>query len=393
MATVKGEFSSHRPASENKRRQTHFMITQCLPAALTSLEAAIATLLHEREVVAPVELSLAETLGCVAAEMPALPLVPVRDLAAADGWAVNANDVVGASSYLPLALAKPPIWVDAGDAMPQRCDCVLDIGAVVTSGPLVEVIVEGVPGQSVRRAGSDIGADGPAIASGHSIRPRDLLTARTAGLETLNVRRPRLRLLNLPGGAATARLMADLARANGVHITAIEAAARDAASIADALDPTGTDLLIAVGGSGVGRNDATVTALARRGEVLAHGIALQPGRTAAIGRVGAVPVLVMPGAPDHALAAWFALALPLLERLSGRRSRPSRLLPLARKIASSVGLAEIALLEEREGAWLPLATGDLPLHLMARADAWLLIPGSSEGFAAGTPVDAYLWRD
>jgi molybdopterin biosynthesis enzyme len=277
--------------------------------------------------------------------------------------------------------------------MPQHCDCVLDVDAVDTSGPIVEVIVEGVPGQGIRRAGSNIAADHPAMASGHLIRPRDLLTARIAGLETLNVRRPKLCIVNLPGGTATAHLIADHARANGAHITEIEAAARDAVSIADVLDSTGTDLLIAVGGSGVGRNDATVTALARRGEVLAHGVALQPGRTVAIGRADAVPVLVMPGTPDHALAAWFALALPALERLSRRRSREPRLLPLSRKIASSVGLAEIALLEERDGAWLPLAIGDLPLHVMARADAWLLIPGSSEGFAAGAPVDAYLWRE
>jgi molybdopterin biosynthesis enzyme len=369
------------------------MITQRLPASLTPLETAVAILLHGLEAVAPGELPLAEALGSVAAEMPALPLVPGHNLAAADGWAVNANDVLGASSYSPLAPVRPPTWVDVGDAMPQHCDCVLDVDAVPTRGPLVEIIVEGVPGQGIRRAGADIAADRPAIVSGHLIRPRDLLTARTAGLETLNVRRPRLCIVRLPGSTATAHWIADLARANGALITEIEAAARDAVSIADVLDPVGFDLLIAVGGSGVGRNDATVTALARRGEVLAHGVALQPGRTAAIGRAGAVPVLVMPGIPDHALATWFTLVLPLLERLSGRRSRESRLLPLARKIASSVGLAEIALLEERDGAWLPLATGDLPLHIMARADAWLLIPGPSEGFAAGTPVNAYLWRE
>jgi molybdopterin biosynthesis enzyme len=293
------------------------MITQCLPASLTPLETAVATLLHEIEAVAPEELPLVEALGCVAAKMAALPAAPARDLAGVDGWAVNANDVVGASSYSPLAVARPPTWVDVGDAMPQHCDCVLDVGAVDTSGPIVEIIVEGMPGQGVRRAGSDIAVDRPAIASGHLIRPRDLLTARTAGLETLNVRRPRLRIVNLPGGTATARLIADHARANGAHVTEIETAARDAASIADVLDPVGSDLLIAVGGSGVGRNDATVSALARRGEVLAHGVALQPGRTAAIGRAGAVPVLVMPGTPDHALAAWFTLALPALERLSG----------------------------------------------------------------------------
>lgn len=369
------------------------MVTQRLPASLTPLEIAVATLLRGLEAVTPEDLPLAEALGCVTAEMSALRSTPVHDLAAADGWAVNANDVVGASSYSPLAVARPPTWVNVGDAMPQHCDCVLDLDAVDTSGSIVEIIVEGVPGQGIRRAGSDIAAGRPAIASGHLIRPRDLLTARTAGLETLSVRRPQLRIVNLPGCTATAHLIADHARANGAQVSEIEAADRDAASIADVLDPIGSDLLIAIGGSGLGRNDATVTALARRGKVLAHGVALQPGRTVAIGRANAVPVLVMPGLPDHALAAWFALALPALERLSGRRSRESRLLPLSGKIASSVGLAEIALLEERDGAWLPLATGDLPLHVLARADAWLLIPGSSEGFAAGTPVDAYLWRE
>ena len=39
---------------------------------------------------------------------------------------------------------------------------------------------------------------------------------------------------------------------------------------------------------------------------------------------------------------------------------------------------------------MPLALGDLPLEAIVRADAWLTVPGSSEGFAAGTPVAAYM---
>jgi hypothetical protein len=65
-------------------------------------------------------------------------------------------------------------------------------------------------------------------------------------------------------------------------------------------------------------------------------------------------------------------------------------LPLQRKIASSVGIAEIVLLERNNGGWMPLAVGDMPLETIARADAWLAVPGGSEGFAAGTPVDAYM---
>ena len=66
---------------------------------------------------------------------------------------------------------------------------------------------------------------------------------------------------------------------------------------------------------------------------------------------------------------------------------------IPRKRCVSVTISEIALLAEQKGAWQPLAVGELPLQAIARADAWLLVGGSSEGFAAGTPVDAYLMRE
>jgi molybdopterin molybdotransferase len=209
----------------------------------------------------------------------------------------------------------------------------------------------------------------------------------------LRVRRPRLRIVNIPGGALTAELIAESARNAGADVIAGAAAGRDAASIAAALDAQGCDLLVAIGGSGVGRGDATVLALAKRGEVNAHGVALQPGRTSAVGRIGKTPVVVLPGAPDQAFAAWWTLALPALDRLSGRRSRKTLGLPLARKIASGVGLAEIVLLERKDGAWVTLAAGELSLEAIARAEAWLTVPGGSEGFAAGAPVDAYMLRE
>jgi molybdopterin biosynthesis enzyme len=35
----------------------------------------------------------------------------------------------------------------------------------------------------------------------------------------------------------------------------------------------------------------------------------------------------------------------------------------------------------------------LSLEAIARAEAWLVVSGGSEGFAAGSPVDAYMLRD
>jgi molybdopterin molybdotransferase len=372
------------------------MMVQRLKPTLAPLDVALAALLHGLEPVVPVELPLADALGCVAADMPPLKAHPPYDIAAADGWALRARELVGASSYSPLPLPKSPVWVEAGDAIPDGCDCVVDSDSVDQTGPIVQVLAEAIPGQGVRRIGGDFAEGSVVIAAGRRIRPLDLLIARTAGLERLNVRRPRLRIVNIPatsGHAVTAQLIAEYARAAGADMIFTEATARDAASIAGALDTASCDLLVTTGGSGVGRTDAAVIALAERGEVVAHGIALRPGRTSAVGRLGKILVIALPGAPDQALAAWWTLALPVLDRLSARRPRQPVTLPLARKIASSVGIAEIVLLERSDDVWTPLAVGDMPLTTIARSDAWLAVPAGSEGFAAGTPVDAYMLRD
>jgi molybdopterin biosynthesis enzyme len=364
--------------------------------ALTPLDAALASLLDGLVPVPPRDLPLAETLGCVAAELPALKALPAFDMAAVDGWAFYARDLVGASSYSPLPSAGAPVWVEAGDRMPAGCDCVVDSASVEQTGALFQVLAEAIPGQGVRRAGGDISEGKCLIVAGRRIRALDLLIARMAGLDKLSVRRPQLRVINIPaatGTAVTAPLIAESARAAGVNVICAEAAGRDAPSIAKALDAESCDLIVIIGGTGVGRSDATVDALAVRGASIAHGIALQPGRTAAIGRIAECPVIALPGAPDQALAVWWTLGLPVLDRLSGSQPRRMTTLPLVRKIASAVGVAEIVLLKKTDRTWIPLATGDLALETIARADAWLAVPAGSEGVAAGTPVDAYMLRD
>jgi molybdopterin molybdotransferase len=366
---------------------------QRLPPSLTPLDVALAALLNGVGPVLPAELPLAEALRCIAADMPSSRALPPHDIAASDGFALRASDLVGASSYSPLPLVALPIWVEAGDAMPDGCDCVLDADAVDRSGPMPQVLAEAIPGQGVRRAGGDIAAGSHIVEAGRRVRARDLMIARAAGIAKLKVRRPRLRIVNVPGGTVTSDLIAESARTAGADVVSVTAPARDAASIAEAMDISTCDLLLIVGGSGVGRTDATMTALGQCGDVLAHGIAVQPGRTSAVGRIGKTPVVVLPGAPDQAFAAWWTLALPVLDRLSGRRPRKTLHLPLARKIASGVGIAEVVLLERKSGAWVALAVGELSLDAIARAEAWLTVPGGVEGFAAGVAVDAYMLRE
>src|SRR5215475_5171728 len=95
-------------------------------ASLTSLDDARALLLDGLAPVPAIELAVADAIGCVAAPMPPLaePL-PARSVATIDGWALRSVDLAGASSYTPVSLAAAPAWVEAGDAMPDGCDCVL----------------------------------------------------------------------------------------------------------------------------------------------------------------------------------------------------------------------------------------------------------------------------
>jgi molybdopterin molybdotransferase len=364
--------------------------TQRPAAELTSLDRALARLLDGVQAVAPVECLLADAVGAIAAGEPQRVALPPYDTATTDGWAMRAHDLVGASSYSPLLLQTAPVWVEAGDRLPAGCDCVLDETSVVQHGPLFEALAEAIPGEGVRRAGEDMAAGSAIVAEGRCIAATDLMIARNAGRDRLTVRRPHVRVVEVPAGdgrSTSAAFIAIAAREGGARVSVTKAADRNAQSIAAALSE-GCDMLLIVGGSGVGRSDAAVAALAARGEIVAHGLALRPGRTTAAGRIGPTPAIVIPGAPSHALAAWLALARPVLDRLTMRRPRHAIVRPLTRKIASAIGSAELVLLKAVDGDWRPIATGDLPLQQIAGADAWLIVPAESEGYAAGAHVGA-----
>jgi hypothetical protein len=70
-----------------------------------------------------------------------------------------------------------------------------------------------------------------------------------------------------------------------------------------------------------------------------------------------VLALAAPGQPDQALAVWLTLAVLALDQLCGRQPRNPVTRRLARKVASSVGVAELHCSRE-----LPLAIGSLSLE-------------------------------
>jgi molybdopterin molybdotransferase len=165
-----------------------------------------------------------------------------------------------------------------------------------------------------------------------------------------------------------------------------------AARLDAALSDDTADAIIAVGGTGSGRHDASERALARIGRVEAHGIALSPGETAAFGLVGPRPVLILPGRLDSALAVWLVIGRRLLARLSGDIAEETTTKArLSRKVASSLGLTEVVPMRMHDGAAEPIASGYVPLSALAQADGWLLVPADSEGYPRGAEVVIRPW--
>lgn len=327
------------------------------PGSLTALEEAQAALLAMLAPVAPQVVAADEALGLIAAGTAPLGApVPVRAFALRPGFALRAEELAGASAYAPALLARAPVLVAAGDDLPEGCDCVIDEAAVDVSGPLAQAHVESWPGENIRRAGEDFATGAVVLAHGIKIGARDLLAASCAGIAEIAVRRPGVAIVGARG--ASADLLARLARGAGARVVDVDAA----------------DLVLAVG-------DATA-------EWSLRGIALEPGRDAALGQIGGAPALLIPPTPDQAFAVYWALARPALDRLAARAPRERRTMPLAGKIASRVGVAEIAVLSERDGRFLPLAAGDLPLQLLTRATHAAILPAGSEGHAAGEPFAA-----
>ncbi|MDB5643290.1 MAG: molybdopterin-binding protein [Hyphomicrobiales bacterium] len=322
------------------------------PLSLTALSDAQAVLLAMLAPVAPQRVACAQAVGLVAAEaLCAEAAQPPRAVALRDGYALRAEDLAGASGFAPAFLDRMPQRVALGEALPEGCDCVLDAAALDVSGPMAQVFVESWPGENVRRAGEDLAKGVMLVAQGHRITARDALVAARAGVATLSVRQPKVALQGAEDDLRA--FLTHMLLAQGVALT-----------------DEGADLVLALAAP----TEATISA---------RGLALEPGRDCAIGRLGAMPLVVLPNQPDQALAGLHALVRPALDALSARTRATPMSLPLGAKISSRVGVAELALLEARGDVFMPLAVGDAPIGAFRAATHVALIAAHSEGHAAG----------
>lgn len=356
-------------------------------ARLTPLVEVLAAL----DAVTPVAAVAVDPAGAARRVLAAdimMPAVPARAVTLIDGIAVCAEDTRDAGGYAPapLGLAVP---VDAGAPLPAGADAVVPPDTVAMTATGAEALAAVAPGDGVLAAGADYAAGAVLRPAGARLRAADSAVLAIAGLRSIDVRIPRFAVAAArddAGAAAIVELIARDIRAHGG-----DAAILKAGAVGAALAHAPCDAVVTVGGTGTGRADASIRTLAAAGRIVAHGVALAPGGTAALGFIGARPALMLPGRLDAALAAWLTIGRPLLERLTGAAGDQPAAAVLARKIASAIGIAEVVPVRRADGRAEPLAAQVLPLSALAQADGWVLVPPQSEGYPAGAAVDVRAW--
>lgn len=347
--------------------------------ALTPIGEVLARVAALARPTAPREMPLADAEGRVlAADVAATAARPATPVALIDGWAVRAEMVADAGPYAPMRLSPGPTWVNAGDALPVAADAVLPGDAVAVDGALAEAHASATAGDGVLAAGADAAAGQVLRSVGEKLRAADVAALQAIGLSRVMVREPRVRVVSVdadPAALAIARAVA----ACGATVIFVRALARALAEDADAV--------VAIGGTGSGHNDSSVTELAKVGRVDIHGFGLAPGETSALGSAGSQPVLLLPARLDAALAAFLVVGEALLRGLTGAPICLGMPVTLTRKITSTVGLAEVVPVRRVGDGVEPLASGHWPMAAIARADGFVLVPPESEGYAAGARLE------
>jgi molybdopterin molybdotransferase len=393
-------------------------------AALAWLDAQLRTLAPER-------VPLAEAAGRVLARPIVSAVdVPGFDRATMDGYAVLASSTEGAGPYnrLPLTVigdsmpgrpfdgsvsAGEAVRVMTGAPIPRGADAVLPAEFVDsepgTAGRTIAALEAVSPGKNVGARGEDILRGTPLLDAGRFLRPQDVGVISSIGVSEVDVvRQPRVRLVItgnelLPAG--TAPHGAHIADANGPMLAALAArdggvveagglVRDDAGAIAAALLAE-ADVVIVSGGSSVGVEDLAPGLVAQHGELAVHGIAMRPSSPTGLGRIGERLVFLLPGNPVSSLCAYDFFAGRAIRVLGGRRAEwPYRSVRgrLTRKLSSPIGRLDYARVTVSDGFVEPLAVaGASVLSSTTRADGFVIVGDDSEGFAAGTDVDVWLY--
>jgi molybdopterin molybdotransferase len=360
-------------------------------ARLTPLDDVLRRIDSLVEAVTPRTSDLATALGATLAEDVVVDAaIPSGPRALRDGWAVASDLTMDAGAYAPAPLPAAS-RVDMGEPLPAGTDAVAPLDAVTVRGGVAQILAPVAPGEGVLAAGADIAPGTTLLTAGRRLERLRLALLAAAGVDAVRIRAPRVHLVRARRDDAiidaAVGLIADaIASVGAIAIT-------DATSnLAEASADAAVDAVIAVGGTGSGRSDATVRTLAEVGKLHVHGVALVPGETTAFGTIGTRPVLALPGRLDATLAAWHVLGRVMLARLSGScEPLCLRTAKLTHKVTSTVGLAELMPVRCEGASATPIASSYVPFAALAQANGWILIKADSEGYPAHSEVVIRPW--
>jgi molybdopterin molybdotransferase len=280
--------------------------------------------------------------------------VPPHDNAAVDGWAVYFDDLKpDQDTSLPWS-ERIPAGQPLGHAAPRGAALRIFTGAPMPGGedgaPGPETVlmqedcreengVVTIPpgikrGANRRFAGEDIKRGATILSAGRRLKPQDIGLAASVGRTTLEVYKPlRVAVFSSgdevfepgetlpPGGIYDAnRLMIiALLEALGCDVNDLGILPDRLDAVEGALDTASKthDVLITSGGVSTGEEDHIKTAVETLGHLNFWRLAIRPGRPIALGQVGHVPFVGLPGNPVAVMVTFLRFARPLLLRLAG----------------------------------------------------------------------------
>ena len=354
--------------------------------------------------------------------------VPPFSRSAMDGYAVIAAATNSASRSAPVRLrlldriytgevssvavtAGACAEIATGAPLPAGADAVVMVEETARNGQddEVEIFAAASPGQNVGRRGADILAGDRVVSAGDLLTPSRVGALAAIGRRDVEVySKPRVAILSTgnevvePGQTLAPGQIFDVNRFTLAAIVSthggIPSAHRAAQDTVDALvaalDRTAdADLIIFSGGSSVGERDLVVDAIAARGEMVFHGIAVRPGKPTAFAIVSGTPFFGMPGNPTSCLSNAYILLLPFLRAIARLPPHQPRIVraPLGRRIVSAANRHQFYTVRLHDGIAYPAFKGSGDITSLSQADGYIEIPADRDTVEEQAIVDVTLF--
>jgi putative molybdopterin biosynthesis protein len=379
---------------------------------------------------------LADALGCALAEDVTAPIdVPPFDRSNVDGFAVRSADLAAAGEGAPVRLilndeviacgtapTRPVLSgtatpIATGGPVPRGADAVVMVEHTQPSGSrAIEVRRPVSPGQFVSYAGSDIARGEALLRASTMIGSREIGMLAACGIAEVTVaRRPRVAILSTgdelvqPGNPLRPAAIYDT---NGAVVTAaiaenggetnfLGAIADDEQALEAAMRSAlaASDMLVLSGGTSKGAGDVSHRIIGRLGRpgIIAHGVALKPGKPLCLAVCDGKPVVILPGFPTSAMFTFHDMIVPVLRRMAGlpprNDAKVSARVPV--RIASELGRTEFVMVSLVEGAdaliAYPTGKGSGAITSFAQADGFLKIDALADQMPANSETEITLF--